>query len=310
MSNDWKWYLDALGGNRGPLTKGDPKTGYYRQGPDTAVAIWRQDQTLCCIKTVRSEGGTVRHYYPDDIDKIDETFGFACVNPITHEAYEAFVATAKWPEETGVPEAEEIAEDLPAHERAAAAIVALKSAYTDWLASIDGKINSDEDDAKAATFADRIGKIKSKAEDTRKTEKEPFLQGGRDVDARWKPIVDDADAAKKTFLAPTLDYRKRRAAEERAKREAEIARQRAEQAQQKDAGEMPAPVSMPPKRATGLRTVRVCEITDLQSLALQIAQMNDPPGEFLDACRIIARRLIEAGIQVKGARIVEEKRAA
>ena len=132
-----------------------------------------------------------------------------------------------------------------------------------------------------------------------------------------------ADAAKKAILAPTLDYRKRRAAEEDAKRQEELKRQReAQEAARKAAEEAraagasgapapaPAPVQLAPKKPTGLRTVRVCQITDLQAIAAQIAAMDNPPAEFVDACRTIARRMLESGAAVNGAEIVTEQRAA
>jgi hypothetical protein len=193
---------------------------------------------------------------------------------------------------------------------AQAEIDALKAEFDAWLGKLPAGIASNEEDKKLAQFAERMAEIRKRSEEVRVAEKEPHLKAGRDIDGRWKPIVDAADKARKDILIPSTEYRKARAAEEAKRRTAEVAKQRAEQAKQVEAGEHAAPVSLPPKKPTGLRTVQVVEITSLRDLAEQIATMNEVPSEFVDACRVIARRMLLAGAPVKGARLIEEQRAA
>ena len=310
--DQWHFWRQALAGNfhEDMIQRGNPQSGFYRDRNKRGVAIWRDDQTgeiLCSV----TSGFCPRH-----ADEIDELFGFVCRSPISDELYNHVAAGGAWPEHVETPEADE---SLPPAERILAQIKALRDEYAKALPN---GVNSEEEDAKAANFAKQAQELIATAENTHRAEKAPFLEGGRKVDKDWKPAIDEADAAKRAFLAPTRDYRIRREAEERKAREAEIARQRQEAerlareaAEREPCGEPPPPpppppVTMPPKKPTGLRTVEVVEITDLRALAMQIVESNERPAEFDELLKKIARAWIKEGVEVKGARITVEKRAA
>lgn len=321
MMHSWDFYLAAMRGETPETTPGKPHIGFYRSRHGYAVGIWPDatGDSLICVRT---------HGKPDltSIEQIDAEFSRVCRNPITRNLFMEVLATGKWPEDVEPPQPDET---LPPAERIAAQIKALREQYAKELP--DG-VRSEEEDAKAAKFAELAQALKKSAEDTHRVEKAPHLEKGRAVDKAWKPVIEAADEAKRAFLAPTRDYRIKRDAEERRKREAEIERQRQEAERiAREAAEQhrmdaavatvmgeepppppppPPPITMPPKKPSGLRTVEVVEITDLRALALQIVESNQRPAEFDELLKKIARAWLKEGIEVKGARLTTEKRAA
>ena len=101
-----------------------------------------------------------------------------------------------------------------------------------WL---DGEPITNEQQAEAvSSLLNRLRRVSKDADEARTTEKQPHLEAGRAVDAKWKPIISKADLAASTAkqaLAPWLQKieQDQRAAAEAARVEAdrlaEIARQ-------------------------------------------------------------------------------------
>ena len=298
--NDWSWWTNALAGNRGELTRGDPKSGFYRSH-NKACAIWR-DETGALFASV-SEG-----FCPRQPDEIDEAFGFWSQRPITYEVFETFMQTGKWPNSIETP-AIEHAPETPEHDRVKAEVKAILTEAAAWFNGLPDGISTDDEDAKAANYAKALADLKSKAEDTRTAQKKPHLEAGRAIDAAWKPVVEAADEARKRVLAPTVTYRQKRADEEEAKRQADLRRQAEEASKVEEAGERAAPIVAAPKRATGLHAVKVVEITDRLALATYIANLNTEQPDFDEVLRKLARRLIERGVEVPGAKLKTEMRA-
>lgn len=296
--HSWDFYLAAMRGETPETTPGKPHIGYYRSRHGYAVGIYPDSAgNLVCVRTHGNADLT-------RLDQIDAEFSRVCRNPISRDLFMEVLSTARWPEDVDPPKPDET---LPPAERIAAQITALREQYAKELP--DG-VHSEEEDAKAAKFAELAQALKKSAEDTHRVEKAPHLEKGRAVDKAWKPVIEAADEAKRAFLAPTRDYRIKRDAEERKKREAEIERQRIEQSVASVLGEAPAPITLPPKKPSGLRTVEVVEITDIRALALQIVESNQRPAEFDELMKKIARAWLKEGIEVNGARLTTEKRAA
>lgn len=235
------------------------------------------------------------------------------------------------------------ADDAPENERATpggnsgavspAAVMADRIAdvnqqIADWLKEIGGKITTDEQADKAANFAALLGELEKEAEALHKVEKAPWLEGGRTVDAAWKPLIEKAATSKgrvkRDYVTPYLVEKQRRIdAEAKAERE-RIAAERAKAEQQAAAAGVEAPpVEEPPPpepervkagtrggRATALRTVKVGEITDLPALAAFIAGMSPPPAEFIEVCKKLAEKMMKAGVTVPGAKLNDEQRAS
>ena len=172
-----------------------------------------------------------------------------------------------------------------------------------WLDSIGRKIAVKEHADKLANFAVAAAAIEKQAEESRETEKRPFLEGGRAVDAKWTPIVQRAGKIKsnlKTMLEPWLREQRRKAVQEAA--DAQKAKEAAEVA-----GELPPAISEPPSRSVAgtrghvaLKTRKVYQIDNLREAADFIAKLNDPPEVFVEGVRAAAERLIKAGVSVPG----------
>lgn len=328
VSNQFDFWIEQIGGRSPETTPGHPHSGFYRgraldRAKNTtvneAIAIWRDENGQLFFKS--SIGRIVT-----DPARIDEIFSRVCRKPITRELFMSVCEGGQFPDELE-PSTRGMGDNLASmapHEAMAAEIADLLERFQSWLKTLPNGIENDDQDGKAANYAKEIASLGKKADETHKTEKAPHLEAGRAVDAAWKPIVAAADAAKKAILAPTTEYRRKRAAAEEKARQVELARLRedaarahAEAVAQAAASPepvapppRPAPVALPPKRATGLRTVKVVVIDDLAALAAQLAAMPNPPEDFMDACRKAARKMLDAGAAANGARLIEEQRAA
>lgn len=303
MNPEWEYYVSAMEGVFVDelIQRGNPQSGFYRD-KNRAVGIWRADGKLVCKVSTG--------FQPTKPDQIDDLFGACCRHPISRDLFVSILNGGAWPEAVDPRPADEPPADISSADGAMAEIESFVKRWEDWFASLPNGVATDVDDAKTARYADELAAIGRQAEATHKAEKQYWLEGGRKVDAAWNPVIKAAGEARRRVLAPALEFRVKRDAEERAKREAEIERMRAEQRERIDAGERPAPIQAPPKKASGLRSVKEVEITDLKALALQIASSNDPDPDFFAVLKKIARRLIESGVAVEGARIVTTKRAA
>jgi hypothetical protein len=182
----------------------------------------------------------------------------------------------------------------------------LFSLLSDTLAG--GEVGNDEQEAAIAAILDDFRKAGTDAEKARKAEKEPHLEAGRQVDAKWKPIADKATrgaAACKEALTPyrTAKQRAKDEAAAKAREEAE-ARQKAAQdalrqsddleakfaAEQEieQAQKLVAVANRIDRSATGLRTYWEAEITDRkQALLHYIARQ---PDEFAALIQTLADR--------------------
>lgn len=93
-----------------------------------------------------------------------------------------------------------------------------------WL---DGEAISTEDQASAvSSLLNRLRRVAKDADDARKAEKKPHDDAGKAVQAKWTPIITQAELASSTAkqaLAPWL-----RAVEEKQRAEAEAARREAD----------------------------------------------------------------------------------
>jgi hypothetical protein len=92
---------------------------------------------------------------------------------------------------------------------------------------LDGEPIANEEQANAvSSLLNRLRRVAKDADAARADEKRPHDERGKEVQAKWKPIIDKADLAASTakqVLAPWLLQ-----IEERQQREAEVARQEAD----------------------------------------------------------------------------------
>lgn len=90
-------------------------------------------------------------------------------------------------------------------------------------------IKNDADLEKVADLVKATTQLNRRVDDARKTEKQPYLDAGRDVDAFFKSWADRLDRIKASFERIATDYQREKAARERREREEAAARIRAEE---------------------------------------------------------------------------------
>lgn len=323
MNDDqFSHWATALREGRGVDTEpGNPRSGFYKtrdRNQDRsvrfdAVAIWREpDGELCCARTGRQA--------PTHADEIDTLFSYCAATPITHELYQHIAGGGTWPEEFAAPEP--VADDKPPHEAIAAELAALQASAKEWIVALERKPQTQEEANKAGNFVDAFVKIEAKATSLHKAEKEPFLEGGRAVDAKYFPTRDAAAASKKwakKLIEDFLIAEKARLAEEARKVAAENARRTAEVDRAKaeaDKAGLPLPVPLSPApmaapepakakagtsgRAVSLRTRTIHEIVDYRALLMFMADWNDRPGDLTAVLQVLANRMCNAGVKVPG----------
>jgi len=321
-ANDWTYWASALNGEfiEDLIQRSQPQSGFYRDRSKRAVAIWRDETgTLLCSVT---DG-----YCPRHADEIDELFGFVLRTPITRELFMHIKDGGAWPEDVQMPERGaatrgfgDNSQSLPPHELLAAQINDMIDEAGKWLESIGGKVASQEHADKAANFAGAFGELEKEADKYRKNEKEPHDKAAKAVQTKWLPVIELADE-KKTWLKKEFEkfaLAEKHRRQEEAKRIAEENRKAAEEAARLAAEMAPfgmdaptAPVIEEPAPvknvAAGTRGTRVAlktrvdyVVTDLPAFSAHLAAFENPPPEFMEACRKIANRLGSAGANPPG----------
>lgn len=313
QSNPWSWWQSALAGQSRQIHENEPQQGFYRVKNDP-VAIWHEDGATMALRAGR----------PVDAA---EVWTYACRKPISHELYTSVVAGGTWPEQIE----NEVAAAAPAgighnsgepHEVALDELDVLERAWATWLQSIGGTIRDEADDAKADTFQKRFHELMKKADETRDAMKRPHLEAGRKIDAAWKPVIAHAETAKRRIGDVVLPYRRardeaRRAAERAASEEAARRKREHDEAVAAAAAASappppppePEPVAAARPVKKGFREVKVLVITDLAQACASILKHDAENPDVINAVRVVARRLLDAGVKVDGVEIRIEQRA-
>lgn len=359
MSDDYAFYWSQMAGENPETTPGTPHCGYYRRriratvenaNPEPGaprknttlrfepVAIWKDGDKFRCMIGNRD----LSHLPDDAIDT--EIFARVCRDAIPYEVYTAVMGGAPWPDEVAERAAD--AYGSAVDHRASAAepakaeighnsgevepfiimrerIQDVRAQVAEWFKGIGGALQNDEQADKAANFSILIGEIEKEAVAAHKREKEPWLTGGRKVDAAWKPVIDAADAAKRAvkigIITPYLREKQKQADEAARLPRAQSARRAREAA---EAGapepEAPAPEIQPAKvkagtrdaRGVSLRKTKVVEVHDLPAFSAYLAAMESPPPDFVQTCNLIANRMAKAGVEAPGVSVTESSVAA
>jgi hypothetical protein len=316
----WSWWSDALSGTFGPIHEGHPQQGYYRTrskdkatgryGPWEPVAIWLDDGQWRALR-----GNTV--VLAEDI------WTWVCRNPVTYEAYEKAREGGGWDDDAPV----EVAADgaTPADPFIKLQHELEKSSRT-ADAFLKTKVETQADADKAASWAKALAELRKDAENRRVAEKQPFLDGGRAVDAKWKAITDLADKLTKDLkrhVEPFLIAQKR-AEEARAKEaaaKAEALRQEALRLNDTDSretamkeaaqAEKEATVQNTSAGRTGskvsLRVEKTGKVTDYSKAATALLAMKHP--DLIALIDQLANRAAKANMPFDGMEIIETEKA-
>lgn len=213
----------------------------------------------------------------------------------------------------------------PAHEAIALEVESLFALISD---TIDGTaVSNDQQDKQLDGLAKDIRALKNKAEDSRKTEKEPHLEAGRAVDAAYKPVTARCDAALAEIKALLTPYRvaKQKARDEAERKAREEAERKAEEARNahkaaetleerfeaesrmEEAKKAEQAATRINRAPTGLRTYQIATVTDRKAALLWIAK-NDP--DALDGFVAEYAKRHAPTRPMDGVEVNEEKRAA
>lgn len=203
----------------------------------------------------------------------------------------------------------------------------LFSLLSDTLAG--GTVTTDEQEAAIDGIMDDFRRVAKDADKAREEEKKPFLEAGRAVDARFKPITDKAKRGVTECKDVLTPYRvaRQKAADEaarKAREEAEAKERAAQEAlQQSDnlearfeaeqeletAKKLAAVANRIERAPTGLRTTWTHRIVNRKELLLHV--IDRYPEDLADMLNEFVRQKVAGGLRsIPGCEITEQKRAA
>ena len=315
MSN-YTYWQNALKGTFGPVHDGDAQPGFYRKriskaGPYVAVAIWQDGDMVALVDGKEADPA--------------EIWSFVCQYPITERQYHQRMETGKWHDEdeavTKSLSPPKIGDNNPPADPAEILKDQIDAATAN--AAAYEEITDDETASKAQSLRSRLLELSNEADAKRGNEKEPYLEGGRAVDAKWQPLVKAAKGVADKIKAAlgaheTRKLQARRAAEAAA----EEARVKAEREAAKAAAKGKAPSPPPPApepvapvqtqvrgaygRAATVKTVKVARVVDQDALYPFLRTHR----ELVDLMAKLAQRAVDAGHSPAGVEITEEAKVA
>jgi hypothetical protein len=303
------YWQNALSGNFGAVHENDPQCGYYRMrkgrgGPWVPVAIWLEGQGSLRQgeNSINSDSGKLVCLVEGKERNAYDVWTWVYRYPIAYETYVAVAEDGKpWPEE--VPALGHNSQSLNEAEVVAEEIEALSLSAMNWLDTLP-TIENQSDADKAANYADRFSALETRAEEARVIEKRPSLEEGREIDARWKPVVSkaqDAKAKMKKAIEPYLVGERQRRIEM-----ARLAFQGSETAF--DPSDIEPPRAGTNGRRVGLRSkysVRITEPTALiDHYRTDLRLWSDKAVK--EAIAKLAESDLTSGAQIQGATLMEE----
>ena len=276
-----------------------PVCGFFqhqkRDGSRVGVAVWIDGDQM--FAEVDRNPVTVDARFSENV------FAFATKRPVTEEAYFEWRDNDRWPDD--VPEVTVFTSNASPHEQIKETIEELRKEADKWLASIGGKIETQELADKAGNFADRFAELAKEAEEARKAEKAPYLEKGKAIDETWRPVKELGDTNKtwaKGLVTNFLRAEQKRKFDEAQKKFAE--------------GEVVKSSDLKVKagsrgRGVSLTTRKELKVEDFDALWKHFESdnrfRNNP-----DVVRIlttIAKKDLDAEKPVPGARLVETQEA-
>lgn len=324
MTDVWQYWRDALAGKAPAIDANSPQCGFYKKR-DAKGGAWlpvmiRFDET----GALRCRVGSNSDADPHDV------WTWCAERAISKEDAKHAFETGSFPGDVaGIggnsPPDLSLADQIK--ECAAQALAWLRKAGITDTRSKD----------MAANYRAELLRLRNGADAARDAEKRPHLEAGRAVDAKFRPLVEEADAAanelRDALTVFMRDEEKRLEAERRAKWEAEqkaaasaraaVEAQRAKMERDDPIAAMtgslpelpePPPPPEPVKvqaggqrgRKTGLRIIKKYRVTD-RAAVFAFFQDHDEVRELLLR---LASRASAAGASVPGVEAYDEKVAA
>lgn len=299
-ANDYTWWRNALKGIVGPITADEPMAGFYRgkrrdkqTGAVTfqAIAYWYKDGALHCHV----------NQSPVDDQRAREIWPYVSKSPITDQVYFAVVRDGKpWPD---LNEAVIGHNAAPVEDDADAIRDRIEDLAREAERMIKaGAAESEDIVNQASDLANTFGELQTKIAALHKVEKQPHLDAGRAVDAKWFGLRDRAADLKSRLKAVVVTpFLKKKDDEARAARIAAVQTG-------KPVEEIPQTrvVAGSSKRSTALRTYVSAKIVDRDKL---LDSLKEHP-ELNALLQNIADKAAKSKIALPGCEIIEERRAA
>ena len=186
-------WRNKLAGGDTPLAPDEVFAGFY-QNRGRAYAYWWRPDTgeaaaiVSWTLRLRIDGKDIT-----DANRPFTDFPYAWKNPVSREAYDEYIATGKWPGQNAVVQ-ETLSNNPPEGDTLESIRDQIDSLAAEARRLVKaGAAKSKDAVDQAADVATRLSELRSKADKLRAVEKQPFLDGGRDVDSKWKPIIEEAD---------------------------------------------------------------------------------------------------------------------
>lgn len=306
---DTQHYQDAMAGRKVNFHDGQPQTGYYRMrkskgGPFIPVAIWPHEGAMVAMVGTGEPGGKVRR-------DPTEIWTYCCDDPVSKDDAKFAFENGKWRGDAPTlghnsgeysADFEGLSREL--HDYAEMAREFLADVEKDG--GIRDKVRADQ----ASNMADYLGTVKGgiakRADDMRDALVRPHLEAQREINTKFKPLIDEAKS---------LDGQLRRAAGAWAKAEQDRLRKEAEERakieREKNASAEVHVVAEVPKVQVGgeraakrsLKTKLVAQITDYEAALAHFKDADD----VRNAVAALAQRAVKAGMrEIPGVKIVEE----
>lgn len=195
----YEWWNKAIAdphliGHALPVNPNDPQCGYYRTRRGDQVAIWYDGDGLM----VALEGSRA-------VDPVD-IWSWCAKYPVSWFAYQQKRDTGRWPDDPPVIETKHtnIAAPAPAgigHNMPPEGFETVQALALQEIELgeryLKEPITTHEQANQLGVWATTVTKLATDAERQRKAEKEPHLEAGRQVDAKWNPLIDELKALAK-----------------------------------------------------------------------------------------------------------------
>jgi hypothetical protein len=324
MTDVWQFWRDALAGKNPPITADNPECGFYKcrdgRGGKWLPVMIRHDDSgeLRCRVGNNSNADPL------------EVWTWCAGNPISQADAKHAFETGSFPGDA--PLIGDNSGDLSLAEQ----VTEYAAQALSWLRKIGGIKDKSQSDM-AANYRAELLRLAKEADKQRDAEKRPHLEAGREIDAKYKPLVDEAKSAADELRSELTRWmnaeEKRLEAERRAKWELEqkaieAARKEAEALRAKKMAEDPIAALIDPEpelptmaappepvkvqaggqrgRKTGLREVTTYMVTDHTAALAFFAESEDVKA----LVQKLAERASKAGVKVPGVEIRTEKVAA
>ena len=283
--NDWSLWQSLVGKKGSPKPDSDISAGFWRlpngiAGTALPVATWNDDGYWLA----QINGGEAI-----DKDCGAEWSGFLAntwpkLVAVEHQAYLAALDKGVWPDGTPLKKDQRggMGDNAPP-EGSVEALLAEAAGHLESARNLvkAGGAKTEEDADIASNLAKTLTETKSKIVAAHKVEKQPWLDGGREIDNKFFPTRDDLETAAKTIKSRVINpyqvEQDRLRQEEAARRRREAEEAAAASREAEPPPSEPAKVSSGSRgRKTSLVEVKFAEITDHEAFGAWLGKHKHP----------------------------------